>query len=568
MMSTLFNFQLSIRNHLSEAYKKNIEEHNKEVKKNRKILNIILDTVLLCGRLDLSLRGHDESDESANPGVFRSLLEFAASLDEDMLQRAIKMHSKTIQDEVLFSCLSVYKSLIKKEILNASFVSILADDTTDFSESVQTVIVFRYLVKDEVKERFWGFFKPENQKASGIADCILSELDSILGNDVNKLVCQTYDGASVMSGKNQGVQAKIQQKYHCAWFVHCHAHQVNLIVSNACNCNKGARIFFSNVEGLTNYFSKSPQRLNVLLDSSSDRLPRNSGTRWNFKHRSISKIKENFDSIVLVLTKLETGNFSKETVSRASGFLKIVQSGEFKFWLNLFYHVLYAVNIFFLQMQKLNLTVDETKTSIDNFKSQMQLIRNSDKTFSEISTLNQQAKEVLDTIMVRVSSRFKFTGHLLIHQLFDQEKFSLYIVDFPNNLVSSVKTAYPFVNTERLVSELNVFYPRLDIPSFNNSKELLSVLLNNNLDIIFVEITKVLKIINTIPLTTCTGERCFSTLRRIKDYLRNTLSQKKLNSLAALSCNKKITEEFPSFKDEVINNFIKSKNRKLKLNYK
>ena len=78
---------------------------------------------------------------------------------------------------------------------------------------------------------------------------------------------------------------------------------------------------------------------------------------------------------------------------------------------------MYAVIFFFLKIQTLNLTTDETKTSIDNFKSQMQLIRNSDKTFSEISTLNQQAKEVIDIIMVRVSSRFKFTGRLLIHQI-------------------------------------------------------------------------------------------------------------------------------------------------------
>ena len=178
-------------------------------------------------------------------------------------------------------------------------------------------------------------------------------------------------------------------------------------------------VYFSNVEDLTKYFSKSPQMLNMLLGISYDRLPRNSGTRWSLKHRFISKIKENFDPIILALTKFESGNFSKEKVS---GFWRIVQSGEFKFWLNLFYHVLYAVIFFFLKMQKLNLTVDETKTSIDNFKSQIQLIRNYDNTFSEINTLNQQAKEVIDDIMVRVSSKFKFTGHLLIHQLFDKEK--------------------------------------------------------------------------------------------------------------------------------------------------
>ena len=89
-----------------------------------------------------------------------------------------------------------------------------------------------------------GFFLPENQKASGISGCILKELNLVLGNNVNKSTCQTYDGASVMSGKNQGVQSKIKEKYHCAWLVHCHAHRVNLIVANSCNCNKDARNSF------------------------------------------------------------------------------------------------------------------------------------------------------------------------------------------------------------------------------------------------------------------------------------------------------------------------------------
>ena len=93
-------------------------------------------------------------------------------------------------------------------------------------------------------------------------------------------------------------------------------------------------------------------------------MPRNSGTRWNFKHRSIKKIKDNYEEIILALSKLETGSFSRETISRASGFLKILKTNEFTFWLSLFYHVLISVNILFLKMQKLNLTVDETKSCI------------------------------------------------------------------------------------------------------------------------------------------------------------------------------------------------------------
>ena len=66
--------------------------------------------------LELSLRGRDESNEPANPGVFKSLLEFVLTMYEDMQKRAINMHSNTIQDDLLSSCLNLYKNFIINEI--------------------------------------------------------------------------------------------------------------------------------------------------------------------------------------------------------------------------------------------------------------------------------------------------------------------------------------------------------------------------------------------------------------------------------------------------------------------
>ena len=34
----------------------------------------------LCGSFELALRGHDESEGSDNPGIFRGLVDFVASL--------------------------------------------------------------------------------------------------------------------------------------------------------------------------------------------------------------------------------------------------------------------------------------------------------------------------------------------------------------------------------------------------------------------------------------------------------------------------------------------------------
>ena len=71
--------------------------------------------------------------------------------------------SKTIQNEILDCLLQIYHEEIRTEIRKASFVAVMADDTTDVSEHTQIVLVLRYVLNGEIFERFWGFFIPENQ---------------------------------------------------------------------------------------------------------------------------------------------------------------------------------------------------------------------------------------------------------------------------------------------------------------------------------------------------------------------------------------------------------------------
>ena len=63
-------------------------------------------------------------------------------------------------------------------------------------------------------------------------------------------------------------------------------------------------------------------------------------------------------------------------------------------------------------------------------------------------------------------------------------------------------------------------------------------------------------ILGAIPATSCTAERAFSTLRRLKTYLRNTVGQDRLTSLAVLNiervyCNKFVAENM----DNIIETF-------------
>jgi hypothetical protein len=67
-----------------------------------------------------------------------------------------------------------------------------------------------------------------------------------------------------------------------------------------------------------------------------------------------------------------------------------------------------------------------------------------------------------------------------------------------------------------------------------------------------------LRIFATIPVTTATGERSFSSLKYIKNYLRTTMEEPRLNGLAHLFINRDIELDH----DLVVDEFAK-KNRRL-----
>lgn len=100
----------NITTQLNSAYRQSLIKHNEQVDKNRYILNIIINCLRFCGKLELALRGHDETNESENKGVFRELIDFTAEFDKDLKTHLDKSYvfkgtSKSIQNELLQSML-------------------------------------------------------------------------------------------------------------------------------------------------------------------------------------------------------------------------------------------------------------------------------------------------------------------------------------------------------------------------------------------------------------------------------------------------------------------------------
>ncbi len=264
--------RVNIATQLDDGHRIAIRKHNEEVDKNRYILSKIIDCVKFCGAFELALRGHDDETESSdNPGIFRGLVDFVASLDnvlEEHLKTAtvFKGTSKTVQNELLDSMLSVVKDYILEEVTAADFIAIQADETTDVSTRCQLVLVLRYIDSNgNIQERFFEFFTIQNANADSIATALLDSLSTILPNgQKNKVIAQTYDGATVMRGSTGRVQRKIMDVCKNAHYIHCYVHQLNLIMQQATSHIPRISTFFSDLGGFSAAFSRSPKRIAVL----------------------------------------------------------------------------------------------------------------------------------------------------------------------------------------------------------------------------------------------------------------------------------------------------------------
>lgn len=77
------------------------------------------------------------------------------------------------------------------------------------------------------------------------------------------------------------------------------------------------------------------------------------------------------------------------------------------------------------------------------------------------------------------------------------------------------------------------------------------------------EVMTLLTLYLCIPVTSCTAERSFSSLRRLKTYLRSTMSQERLNHVAILHSHKDLTDQLDL--EAVCNDFVQRNDMRRKV---
>jgi len=121
-------------------------------------------------------------------------------------------------------------------------------------------------VNDEgkVMERFLGLQHVESCTAIALKEALVRMLSS-RKLSISMLRGQGYDGASNMRGEFNGVQKLIRDENPYAFYVHCFAHQLQLVVVTVSTSSADIADFFNYVPLIVNSVGASCMRNDALL---------------------------------------------------------------------------------------------------------------------------------------------------------------------------------------------------------------------------------------------------------------------------------------------------------------
>lgn len=591
------NFLKVMSSQASSVIQQLSSERKRQQEENRKKLIPIVKAIIFCGKQGISLRGKIDSgriqitpepeEPLQNDGNFRALLRFAAeSGDKDLAehlntsQKNALYTSPQIQNEIIDICGELIQHKIIEEVKKAKLFAILADETTDIGRVEQVSLCIRYVdftdnKHHRLKEMFLEYIPTVDVSGSGLANLIITALKKH-GLECSHVVGQGYDGAAAMSGYLHGAQAYVRQECPLALYVHCSAHSLNLAIADSCSL-ANVRNCIGIVQSVGSYFRHSAQRTALLKEKIQELLPVGNQksllsmceTRWVHKHEAIIRFREIYSAIMNALEELQF-NHNKETSQQAAQLLSTLRSSDFVMCLVVLQKVMSYTLSLSKQLQTIDIDLITAFKHVDDVINVLQLLRNN--TDVEYLHLYEDAKVLLEEnggilrmprVVGRQSNRpnipaldvctyykinlfIPFLDHT-IQQLVERFTKHRTVVSalsgvLPSNFTTSsdIEEATSMYSSLLPESNISVVKAELEVwktvmtsisPTPKSSLECLDMCDKN----LYPNIYTLLQILATIPVSTATPERSFSSLRRLKNYLRNTTSENRLNGLALMN---------------------------------
>ena len=659
----------SVLSQLSSGLRKSTEQ-------NRKAVQTLLRVALFCARQGIGLRGHrehensdtDTSDEpnvkvageaeehrvadenlyDNNKGNFLALVELLKLESKDIkerldkLPRNAKYTAHNIQNEFITATATEMRINIVHEIIDLPsgnsdsnsvnrskpmVFSIIVDEARDNSCTEIMSVCLRYVYCSEIKERFLGFIRLSKLDAVSMTEDIV-EFVNKLGLDLKYCVAQAYDGASVMSGRLNGVQKLIRDKSHnpCP-YVHCNAHRLNLVLVDISKTVDGVGDMFGLLEAIYAFQAVSTVRHKAFIYSQKElnsdeighigkKMPQQSDTRWVCKYVGVQYFKQHYASVSSTLQQL-TESHNRKEAAEARGLLVQFNSFVVIFYLNLFDKLLSITNQLSVTLQAKQLDLGSCRRLLNSCVKVVQDMR-SDKEFDRLwdETTKSATANDIPIPTVQGSSKKRKTrlpslllDHIVTTTVGDRSQsdeidvVSLYrskyfaVIDqflgemerrFTDNddilaAVAACDPSSPSFLSEELLIDVAAQYSELlniDVTYFKPQADvarkmiLASGACKTSMDVYnelskmplaFPDLLKLFKLMATIPVTSASAERSFSAMRRIKSYLRASMAPTRTSDITLIAVEYQLSQLLLKDPSRVIDRFSSMGSRRLTL---
>ncbi|XP_046844763.1 uncharacterized protein LOC124438631 [Xenia sp. Carnegie-2017] len=251
---TLFLQENSISDQFHHQGKIESERRKKKIVLNKTVLKRVIDAIMFLEKEGLSFRGHCESLTNfyVNTGNFLETLKLLSEYDQPInehlekvcdhqVKQSTKDGGKTdekgikgrgswltflsndIQNKLINITGKEISSVIVQKIRNCKAWALIADTTPYITHTEQLSICVRLVNETgECSEHVLSCQKAIGTTAHDLYTAITTKLQ-LHGVSFEKLVAQKYDGASLMSGCYNGLQAIVKEKIgNHIIYVHCY----------------------------------------------------------------------------------------------------------------------------------------------------------------------------------------------------------------------------------------------------------------------------------------------------------------------------------------------------------
>lgn len=466
--------------------------------------------------------------------------------------------------------------------------SLLIDEASDVSDKEQMAVVLRYLDKRAfIVERLVGVVHVKETSAICLKSA-LQKLFTDIGLSIKQVRGQCYDGASNMRGEFNGLKAKILAENKSAHYVHCFAHQLQLVIVAVAKKNEDIADFFYMISLLFNVVGASCKRKDMIREKYREEIKKAIGagwistgtgqhqdqslqragdTRWGSHYRTLSSLVTLFPSIVSVLKYVEKEGKS-EKKSQARGLLSYFETFDFVFYLHMMLHILGSANTLSHSLQKRDQDILNAMSCVKSTRNDLQELRengwdsllelaysfceehgipkpnmqeeyvNRHKPRQRTNKTNLQhyrtecLNSVIDWQLQEFDDRFNEVNSALLGHMASfnpKDSFAAFDLESLKKLAEFYPDDFDSNKLKDLGHQLRIYINnvRADkrFSNLDGIADLAKLMVETKKHLTFHLVYRLLKLVLILPVATASVERCFSAMNVVKNMLRNKMGE-------------------------------------------